>query len=114
MHIIILPFNISPVHSNREYFGGDPWQRFLCHAAEGDGAVEGDGRGDLQRAQGEALFRPAGGIYVSVSLSHDAATRGGHRDHSRPAPIPVAITSFNSTFNSNLRRSESREPKASG
>lgn len=103
-------YNISSIHSNRKYFGGDPWQRFLCHTAEGDGAVEGDGWGVLQRAQGEAFFQPAGGIHESVSLSQDTATGAGQSDHCWPVLISVAATSFNSTFNSNLSRLESRQP----
>lgn len=30
-------------HSDRGYFGGDSWPRFLCYKAKGDGAVKGDG-----------------------------------------------------------------------
>lgn len=43
VHIIILCYNISSTPSNRKYFGGDQWQRFLCHTAERDGAVKGVG-----------------------------------------------------------------------
>lgn len=49
---------------------------------------------------------------MSVSLSLDTAE--GESDHSRPALIPVAAASFNSTVNSNLSSLESRQPRASG
>lgn len=101
-------------HSNREDFGGDPWQRFLCNPAERDGAVKGDGRGVLQRAQRETFLQPAGGIHVSVSLSADTAKREGQSDHSRPALFPATTASFSSTFNCNLSSLESRQPQARG
>lgn len=113
VHIVIKSYNISSIHSNRTYFGGDQWQRFHRHTAERDGAVEGVGRGVLQRAQREALFQPAGGIHVSVSVSQDAATGAGQSAHNGPALIAVAVTSFNIT-NSNLSRLESKQPQASG
>lgn len=43
-------------HSDRGYFGGDSWPRFLCNKAKGDRAVKGDGWGVLQRAQREAFL----------------------------------------------------------
>lgn len=66
--VIILP-------CNRKYFGGDPRQRFLRNAAEGDGAVEGDGRAVLQGAPREAFLRPTGGIHVSVRTHLNTADR---------------------------------------
>lgn len=73
----ISSYNISSIPTIREDFRGNPRQRFLCNTAEGDGAVEGNGGGVLQRAQGEAFLQPAGGIHVSVSLSPHTATGVG-------------------------------------
>lgn len=85
---------------HRNHFGGDPWQRFLCDTAEGDGAVQRAGWGALQRAQGEAFLHQAGGLYLSVSLYLLSGTGSVQRSNNKPIKYSRFI-------------SESRQPRKS-